>query len=549
MFNPHEYDGAPIEEPATFKTFFMFVHKPKRKAGGCDGEWNNCLYHCLHDVYPEQVAEHFGKPSRLKKYLDLGVKEMIPIELIPSIEDKINVGINDKSDHCYISTNDAAREVNLILTNGHYTLDNDGSYVVKGVAIKTKDRQMQPVAFKQIKDNRAQIYDGSDYSTMSLDEFIKEKSTLRYKSMYQFNRIVAGQTLKQTLAAFINDADALIEGTERVIDMYFTGQNINKAVRADHIEQDEGEWISKAGQGALMFAIQHTGPLHKYDVCNMYASIMRSKSFMVPIKRGTFQQMTELTLSSMPSIPFGIYRAIINGTHRAFKTNNNNYYTHYDLMFAKELGLTFNLKTDDKHNALIYDSKCRINGSILFGKYIDQVLGWKDASEPKSRLEQLCKCLYQRLWGALAKRNKTKQCVSMECDEEVTETNDGQRTIKHFDINVDTNYTIDRITPTAKGQAMVKSVSNTDMFDTPFARIMPFIISHGRKMIGTIIKDNIDHIKRVHTDGFCTTKEWKPAALKASLDYPKLGTECGDLRYEGFCASSREQHVQGSWRV
>ncbi|GAM23103.1 hypothetical protein SAMD00019534_062780 [Acytostelium subglobosum LB1] len=123
----------------------------------------------------------------------------------------------------------------------------------------------------------------------------------------------------------------------------------------------------------------------------------------------------------------------------------------------------------------------------------------------------------------------------MECEEEVIATSDGQRTIKHIDVNVDEDYSIDRITPTSNGGAMIKSACNTDMFDTPFARIMPFIISRGRKMIGTIIKDDIANIKRVHTDGFVSTKPWTVKAGKKSLDYPKLGKECGDLRYEGYC--------------
>ncbi|GAM18372.1 hypothetical protein SAMD00019534_015470 [Acytostelium subglobosum LB1] len=86
-----------------------------------------------------------------------------------------------------------------------------------------------------------------------------------------------------------------------------------------------------------------------------------------------------------------------------------------------------------------------------------------------------------------------------------------------------------------KVQSKTSDLGYLGLFDTPFARIMPFIISRGRKMIGTIIKDDIDCIKRVHTDGFVSTKPWTEKTGKKSLDYPKLGKECGDLRYEGFC--------------
>ncbi|GAM26648.1 hypothetical protein SAMD00019534_098230, partial [Acytostelium subglobosum LB1] len=304
MFDPHEYDGAPIAEPDTFKWFYIYVHQAKGKAGGCDGEWNNCLYYCLHDAYPEQVTEHFGRPSRLKKFLDLDVDQKVSIKRIPELEERLNI------------------KINVMYTTGQ---------------------------------NKAAI-----------------KLFISY----------------------------------------------NKTVKPEPIDQKEGEWISKSTFGALMFSIQHTGGLYMYDVCKMYGAIMKSGGFMIPIKCGEFQQLTDEELTAKKSIPFGIYRATINGKHGAFKINKKDYYTHYDLIFAKELGLTFNLKTGNKANALLYDSTCRINGSILFGKYMDQVLAWIKAGVPRS------KELYQRLWGALSKRNKTKQCVNMECDEEVIETSE-----------------------------------------------------------------------------------------------------------------------------
>ncbi|GAM25204.1 hypothetical protein SAMD00019534_083790 [Acytostelium subglobosum LB1] len=556
MFDPHEFDGAPIPEPDTFKSFYIYVHQAKGKAGGCDGKWNNCLYYCLHDAYPEQVTEHFGKPSRLKKFLDLNVDQKVSIKRIPELEDRLNIRINVKGDHCYASASRATREVNLILTNGHYKRDKEGTYVGKGIRYtryNEKDVYIKPIVFKYLKGEQVQLYDDSEYSTITLQQFI-DKKRRKYQDKCEYIRILSGMTLEETLDSFKADADALKEHTNGVIDMYTTGQNINKAaiklflsynktVKPEPIGQMEGEWIKKSAYGPLMMAIQHIGALYKYDVAGMYASILRSSGFMIPIKCGDFQHLTDEELSAMKTIPFGIYRAIINGTHGAFKINKNNYYTHYDLIFAKELGLTFNLKTGKKANALIYDSSCRKFGSDLFGKYIDQVLGWIDACEPKSRLEELCKCLYQRLWGALSKRNKTKHYTNMECDAEVIETSDGQRTIKHVEINVDEDYSIDRITPTANGSAMIKSACHTDMFDTPFARIMPFIISRGRKMIGTIIKDDIDCIKRVHTDGFVSTKPWTQKTGKKSIDYPKLGKVCGDLRYEGYCPNARVKNM------
>ncbi|GAM28353.1 hypothetical protein SAMD00019534_115290 [Acytostelium subglobosum LB1] len=205
------------------------------------------------------------------------------------------------------------------------------------------------------------------------------------------------------------------------------------------------------------------------------------------LKKGEFHQLTDEELSAKPGIPFGIYRAIIKG---------------------------------------------RVNGNMLFGKFIDQVLDWKKADVPRA------KELYQRLWGALSKYNKSKEYVNIKAEKNVVVDKELGITDIYFKASLPENHSIDAMNITHNGNVMVKSINNLDTFDTPFARIMPFIISRGRKMIGTIIKDDIDCIKRVHTDGFVSTKPWKEKRGKKSLDYPKIGEECGDLKYEGYCPNA-----------
>ncbi|GAM26753.1 hypothetical protein SAMD00019534_099280 [Acytostelium subglobosum LB1] len=445
MFHPHDYDGAPIDEPDTFQSFSIFVQKANPKAGGCSSEWNNCLYHCVKQCYPD-IVNTCNAPLRLKKYLNLDAKDPVPINMLSTVEDKFKVRIYVRGDHIYTSTKTFPREIRLKLTNGHYTLDKTDVYQTKGIAIKKQDRVMKPVAFKYASDDdHVIIYDGATQSTMSREQFIREKSRIKFESNYQFIYSEEGKTLEQTLQSFITDADALKQGTNGIIDMYYTGHNINKAaishflsynkaVYPEHIQQDEGEWISKASCGPLMFAVEggYTGPLYKYDVCKMYAAILKSSNFMIPIKRGEFKQLTDDDIKRAP--PFAL---------------------------ATELGLTYTLKQDGKHNALLYGPECRMYSVTLFGKYIDQVLGWIKDGVPRS------KELYQRLWGALSKRNEVKKHVKPIREEESTPT---------YNVTLPDNFSIDKITPTANGNVMVKAVSNTDMFDTPRARIMPFII-------------------------------------------------------------------------
>ncbi|GAM22446.1 hypothetical protein SAMD00019534_056210 [Acytostelium subglobosum LB1] len=474
------------------------------EAGGCDGKHNDCFYDCLKASYPEKVTKHFSKPWIFKRFFKLERDAKVPLKLRSAIEDKLKMRINVKGDYCKTSTKNYVRVVNLKLTKEHYTLDKEGAFEPKGIILKryNDDRILPVVAYKWDDDNdQVQLYDGTSHITMSKAALIEELKKQKFDGKCRYIKVEAALNLFS---------------------------KYNKHVIPDIIEQEEAKWIAKASNGPLRFADTYTGPLYKYDVSGMYAAIMKSSSFSVPIKKGEFHQLTDVELSAKPGIPFGIYRAIIKGEHRAFRPSEDNYYTHYDLTFAQELGLTFNLINDNKHNALLYPTG-RVNGNMLFGKFIDQVLDWKKAGVPRA------KELYQRLWGALSKYNKSKEYVNIKAERNVVVDKELGITDVYFKASLPENHSVDAMNITHNGNVMVKSINNLDTFDTPFARIMPFIISRGRKMIGTIIKDDIDCIKRVHTDGFVSTKPWTVKTGKKSLDYPKLGKECGDLRYEGYC--------------
>ena len=50
-------------------------------------------------------------------------------------------------------------------------------------------------------------------------------------------------------------------------------------------------------------------------------------------------------------------------------------------------------------------------------------------------------------------------------------------------------------------------------------------MAKGRSTIAKIIEPHIEHVKRVHTDGFITD-------TKLNI---KTGKDLGDLKYEGYC--------------
>ncbi|GAM22189.1 hypothetical protein SAMD00019534_053640 [Acytostelium subglobosum LB1] len=293
------------------------------EAGGCDGKHNDCFYDCLKASYPDKVTKHFSKPWIFKRFFKLERDAKVPLNLCSEIEDKLKMRINVKGDYCKTSTKQYVRVVHLKLTNEHYTLDKEGAFEPKGIILKRyhDDRILPVVAYKwddgedvprrtsepslraRDDDNdQVKLYDGTNYSTMSKATLIDELKKQKFDGKCRYIKVEAAKkrskmpikTLEETWEDFIKDADALKEGTNGVIDLYFTGSNINKAalnlfskynkhVIPDIIEQEEAKWISKASNGPLRFADTYTGPLYMYDVCSMYAAIMRSSSFSVPI--------------------------------------------------------------------------------------------------------------------------------------------------------------------------------------------------------------------------------------------------------------------------
>ncbi|GAM21514.1 hypothetical protein SAMD00019534_046890 [Acytostelium subglobosum LB1] len=296
LFNPDEYDGKPLDD-LTIKGFYIFIIHPNLRAGGCNGKYNDCFYDCLKAAYPDEVTEHFSTPWIFKRFFKLERNAMVPLKLRKVIEKKLKICINVK--------------------------DKEGSFEPKGIILKryNDDRILPVVAYKWDDDNdQVQIYDGTTHSTMSKASLVEELKKQKFDAKCRYIKVEAAKkrkskkpikTLEETWLDFIKDADALKEGTNGIIDLYFTGSNINKAalnlfskhnkhVIPDIIEQEEAKWIAKASNGPLRFADTYNGPLYKYDVSGMYAAIMRSSTFSVPIKKGEFHQMTNEELSKAP---------------------------------------------------------------------------------------------------------------------------------------------------------------------------------------------------------------------------------------------------------
>jgi len=85
-----------------------------------------------------------------------------------------------------------------------------------------------------------------------------------------------------------------------------------------------------------------------------------------------------------------------------------------------------------------------------------------------------------------------------------------------------------------KKQYLIHVVKREKIYLSNFARIGPFILACGRKLIGDILYPHLDNVVRLNTDGFLINKNIdftnKGAKWNTALDSIKEGTDIGDLR-------------------
>lgn len=504
-----------VPEGESFPAFQIYYMKNAPRKGGCTGQRNDCLFQCLKKVLLETMPWKY--PASFKKYLKIDRNDLVDIAYMPQIENKLKTfRINVSGDHTYTSTRECTRVINLKLLNGHYKLDTkDKCLQIKGIAFAEK----LPMMYKNDSHNTTKrVYTAQDgEKDISFEEFRNIKDN-PVSSAFILIPCDKNNSLQNEYISFVNDANMLKEETNGLINLFKTGtivktalnlfNHFQKSITPEPIGQTEGEWISKATYAALIFADKYEGPAYKYDVCSHYPSTMSHRLMLFPVKAGTFKRITDDDL--IQRNPYGVYRCIIKkdpSVYKQFRYNKHNHYTHIDLQVANRLKLVVNMIQDDQPNVLIYDRSDLVTGSQLFGQYFEYMFKLKEREINKS------KKIINVLWGGLCQRNTFTKILN-EDDDKV--------------MSIQEDRTIGHIAPVSDNQIKLEYYKNDSMYETNFARISPFLISRGRERIAKIMEPFLEGIVRCHTDGFVSTK---------SLDI-KLGSQMGDIRYEGYCPNA-----------
>ena len=504
LFDEDVYDKGHkhhVEKQTTFNQFVFYAYEKAGFAGGASSNKNDCLYQCLHSVLFNNLP--FKDDTDLKRYLKLNADSKIDIALIPKIETKLkNIAINISGDYCYTSKVKSNKIINLKLLNEHYTND-----------INKKDVKVKHVSYKERKPiiydkNTFMCYDGEKEFFLTKDY---RNEIYKWKTKYLLVNKNNDDTFVNEYNQFIHDANILKKESNGIVNLYKTGNNkltalelfdkYTKHIQSDHLRQVESEFISKASQGPLLFHEKYNGPAYKFDIKSLYPSIMKSVQ-LFPVKEGELKYITEL--DNKEYFDFGIYRCVISGSNKIFKINKNNYYTHIDLSCARALNLNIKLIIDDKPNFLYYSRDKLLSGNELFGQYVDTMFELKEKN-----LTRRTKQIINILWGALSEKNTKKKVI---------DTNKI--------LNIDNDIKLVSIRPFDDNNINVEYSNNDTQYKFGFARLAPFLISKGRKIISDIIKPYYNIAMRCHTDGVIFSEN--PVDIKT-------GDKLGELVYEGYC--------------
>ena len=182
------------------------------------------------------------------------------------------------------------------------------------------------------------------------------------------------------------------------------------------------------------------------------------------------------------------------------------YYFQINIMRAQGLGMDIKLIQDGKPNALLYSHDKLINCKKLFEEYVNILFPLKNKNI------YLAKDLLNIMWGILCERKlKTRK-----------------NGVKLRNIKIQCNEKIYQILPLdgiEKGE-LIRSYDPSRIFKYRFGRLLPFILSQGRRKISKFIEPFVDDIVHVHTDSSIVTKEIKSKDI--------INGVIGKMKYEGY---------------
>ena len=505
LWTPDDYDANEVADykQETFDEMTFWIDLGPTKKGGTDRD-NDCLFFLLRRLLngQERMNPLYNTPEKLKSALGLQRYDKISIDELQKVETFYRVNINVTGDYVYISPNKYKRAVAIQLINGHYEAQFDR---VKEADLIKRDYNFKerPFLVYYVENGDVLLYDGAELRDMTYEQFkeFKEKNirTLTFVNSKNVNIISEYDSYKA-------DSEALKEATKGEINLLKSG-NIHSHAKAlfyrrsngiskpDAIDQVESTFLDIKGS-LIMGEKGEYENVVEYDVNSMYPFLM--SLIMFPVKRGEIRTLEELP----EKLEYGIYKCNIKPINKKadnlFRFNEENYYTHSDIMNARQIGLPVEL-IQSPNNALIYTKDKLEYGKRMFKPVVDYLYDLKVKKVPRT------KEILNSLWGALTQRNSFSATI-----------------LKEDDFVIPDNATVDKIYHIGH-RIRIQYHFNDRRFDTDFARIGPFLTSYARFWMARKALPHLDHVIRIHTDSIMSTKPIEECKISAKIgEWKKL---------------------------
>lgn len=486
--------------------------KPKKGKTDCD---NNCLYNAIVEglnglEYVPCIRLRKDK-FYLKKRLKINSQDGVSIDRISEVEDIVGINIFVTGDYQYVSESKHMKTARLELVGGHYSVAKSDER--KNMLTKGYRKKNYWIRTYNAKNNQVCIYDGDNVTEMCFSDFSKLKKKCWFNNTF-IN--CYGCDIKTEYSNYIKKSNELYEKTNGLLSLYKAKKisdiskylfylKSNSTVVPDHIGGTEADFIEILGGMMYCEKGKHEN-VTDYDINSMFPSIMQSR-VKFPIKEGRYERLEQLPAAR--DIKYGIYRAHIKSGHKYFRYNDNDKYTHYDIKMALNIGLDIRLRSGV--NALIYDNEHLETASVIFKPFVDYCFKLK-----KDNVET-AKPILNTLWGALCEKNKKTEYLRV--DDE---------------LNLHRDKLVKKVV--ANGEKVnVHFVWRNKQFKTNYARIGPFLTSCARSKLHYAVKDYINDIVHIHTDGFILKGDKVPSI--------KISDNIGDWKIKNKANSCFIHHI------
>jgi hypothetical protein len=512
--NEYEYNGDKIQDKFSE---FSFTIKLLKDSGGCEGEFNDCLWYCIRDYCQgkEYLPKPISKQKKLKRLVGIKRYDAVPIDKLDMLSDKINIGISLNGDVLHVANPKYPRQITVQFQDGHYYIPNIHS-IDEQLRGNTHKKDKSIVLYQELYDNENKVY---YYGTDGESEFKINRDILQlFWTKPRSLKIIYRRTddtitpIMNQYEKLIEDVDILLKESKGFINLYrqlndtksamfIFGKLCRNIQPPPPITQLETDYIYSARSGGIIYGVRNVKLDNAwcYDINKMYSWILSSHQFTIPRNEGHIVQIDELPKDFFP---YGIYNCKVTDVDvkqkhllKFFKFKSNDMYTHIDLNVALEIGLHIELISK---NAMLFPE--RINASYMFKPYFDYMLDLQKRC-PLPRVKKMM----NSLWGGLCRKQSTT--VDMN---QVDVLDLKGREITHIE--------------PYKNNLLITVENFENKFRTTYARIFPFITSYGRYQMFQKLKSHSKSIYRIHTDGFVTDKKlFEPSDVVGGWKIEKQG--------------------------